>query len=302
MLARLRRLWQPTRQTVSALPATLPHAASDLRRLELSSHRHLAGLLRGERHSRLRGQGLEFHGLRPYQPGDDPRQLDWNVTARSAQPHIREYQQERNANLLLLADISPSLGPAERKLQYDAVALLAFAAVANHDRVGLIAFSDRVEQVIPPAASSAHVRRLLHNLHRLPASGVRSDPTAALELVPRLLKRTGMVILLSDFHFTLPQRPLMRVAVRHDLLGLLLHQPESIWNGAAGLLAIRDRESGAERLIACDGENSRLATAWQLDRRRKLAELSRHQVDAAALTTGSSPLPHLKQLFRQRRV
>src|SRR5512133_1626928 len=160
----LHRFLPPSRPPEpSPAPPLLANRAL-VRRLELNSRRRLAATLAGAYRSQFRGQGMEFSELRPYQPGDDVRLIDWNVTARTGVPHLRQYKEERSRCLTLLVDLSASMAAAKRELLLETTALLAFAAAASGDRVALIAFTDRVEQLILPEGGMRHARRLLGEL------------------------------------------------------------------------------------------------------------------------------------------
>ncbi len=267
-----------------------------IRQLELSSRRQLAGLLGGGDRSRFRGQGLEFAELRPYQPGDDPRLIDWNVTARASQPHIRCYQEERSRQVLLLTDLSPSITPAKFALLIETVALLAFAAVAQRDRVGLIGFSDRTELILPPGGSSARVHQMLGRLTSQSRRATATDLQAPLETSLRLLRRPGLILLLSDFHAPLPAALLRRVSIRHDLIALSLRDPREAQLPKVPML-LRDAESGAVQL--CEG--SAAAPAWQQEDRELATTLRGCGIDLATLAVGQAALPTLRRLFLRRR-
>jgi len=267
-----------------------------IRQLELTSRRQLAGLLGGGERSRFRGQGLEFAELRPYQPGDDPRLIDWNHTARQGQPHIRCYQEERSRQVLLLTDLSRSITPVKFALLQEAVALLAFAAVAQRDRVGLIGFAEETELVLPPGNSTTQVHRLLGRLddHPRTATGTRLAPP--LDKALRLLRRPGLILLLSDFHAALPTALLQRVASRHDLIAVLLRDPEEARLPAAPLL-LRDAETGAAAL--CDGSTSHLL--WQREDQQLSATLRGCGIELLKLSGGHPVLPPLRRFFLRRR-
>lgn len=273
-----------------------------LRRLEVSARKELAGALAGEFRSRLRGRGMEFAGLRPYLPGDEVRLIDWNVTARSGTPHVRLYQEERSRTLTLLADLSPSLTPPKRSLLLQIAALLAFAAVHSRDRLALVAFSDRIEQVVPPGTGRQHALRILSDLARLRPAGHGTDLAPALQMALALNRRPGLLLLLGDGHVDLPEALLRRAAGRHDLLALLLRDPAETDPQQRGLLQLRDLESGAERLVdlSSSGAREAVAAAWAKSDATLAARLQGFGIDHAFLPCGTPPLPALLRLFRQR--
>ncbi len=267
-----------------------------LRRLRLESRRQLAGLLGGDRRGRRPGHGLEFCELRPYQPGDDPRHIDWNVTARSGQPHIRRYREEQGHPILLLADLSPSMLPATFALLQQVVALLGFAAIARRDRVGLLGFAADCAPVLAPTGSEKGLLRLLRALDTERPADRQTQLEPALEAAGRLLRRPGMLILLSDFHLRLPETLLRRLAVRHDSIALVLRDPAEA-ELPETLLWLADAESGRRQLV--DGRQAAAA------RQRHDAALKRRLrqcgCDVLTLAAGRPPLPDLVRFFRRRK-
>lgn len=267
-----------------------------IRHLELTSRRQLAGLIGGNHRSKFRGQGLEFSELRPYVPGDDPRLLDWNVTARSNQPHIRCYQEERGRSILLLADLSASITPAKFDLLLETTALLAFAAIAQRDQVGLVGFAAGNELVVPPGNSSGHVHRLLGGLLEPRRQTRQTNLTPPLEAALQLIKRPGLVLLLSDFHAPLPDALLQRVAARHDCIALVLRdrREETLPRAIVNLV---DAETGETTL--CEGSSS--LKNWQQEDRKVGVKLRDCGCDLAILAAGEPALPVLRRLFQRRR-
>jgi len=273
-----------------------------LRRLEIVSRRQLAGALAGEYRTAFRGQGLEFAEIRPYEAGDEIRSIDWNVTARTGALHVRRYREERSRTLYLLADISPSCTPAKRRLLLETAALLAFSAVAGRDRLALVAFSDRVEHLVPPGSGRNHALRLLCDLLTLEAGGRGTDLVPPLEAALALARRPGMLMLLSDFHAALPAPQLRRAGARHDLLALVLRDAGKSNPRPGGLVRFRDAESGAEQLLdlSTPPRCEQLAAGWRETDRQLAAELVRMGIDHALLASGASPLAALQALFRAR--
>lgn len=298
--------WWPSFAQPSRVPdagATPPRPQRALlRRLEVTARKQLAGALAGEFRSRLRGRGMEFAGLRPYLPGDEVRQIDWNVTARTGTPHLRLYQEERSRSLTLLADLSPSLTPTLRTLLLETSALLAFAAVQSRDRLGLVAFSDRVERLVPPAPGRNQALRILSDLERRHCAGRGSDPREALETALALNRRPGLLLILSDGHLELPAPLLRRAAGRHDLVFLQLRDPAQRRLPGHGLLRVADAESGRQRLLDLASATARTAIAehWQASDRALAATLAGLGIDHAVLDCGQPVLPVLLRLFRRR--
>lgn len=279
-----------------------PETRRIIRRLEVNSKRLLAGSLLGEYRSHFRGHGMEFAEIRPYQAGDDIRQIDWNVTARTGSPHIRLYREERCRTLTLVADLSLSCTPAKRDLLVRTAALLAFSAVRNRDRLALIAFSDRVEQYLPPGTGRNHALHLLSLLLTLEPSGQGTDFIPPLETALNLGRQPGMIILLSDFHASLPHHLLLKAGARHDVLAFPLRDSREVSPPASGLVLVRDVESGRVRLLDLTPRRRvDIAAAWERADRELTAILRELGIDHAFLYSDDSPLPVLHSLFRSRR-
>ena len=273
-----------------------------IRRLQITASRELAGLLSGACRSRYRGQGMEFSDLRPYLPGDDIRRIDWSATARTGLPYTRLYEEERSRTITLLADISPSCTPAKRRLLSEAAGLLAFAAVSGGDRIALIAFSDRVEQLIRPARGIRQAQRIASELFTLSPKGDGTDLQLALNAAWGLNRKPGLLILLSDLHCTLPLPLLRQITARHELVTLLLRDGNEIEPPPVGLTMFRDAETGDLRLLDLTSEKRRLAIAsiWHAYDRDLIRTLQPLASRTAVLQSSRPPLPELIQLFRQR--
>jgi len=245
---------------------------------------------------------MEFADLRPYENGDDVRAIDWNVTARTGIPFVRLYREERSRTLTLLADVSPSMTPAMRDIQIKVAALLSFAAVQSRDHVGLIAFTSRVEHILPPREGRRHALCLLADLMGRRGQGGETDFVPPLEAVSTLRKRPGMVVLLSDFHAPLPESLLRTVSGRHDLLALPLRDTAECDLPSVGPVVFCDAESGQRRLLHLSpGRVRSVKEAWEAANRHLAADLRRLRIDHAFLRSGDDPLPVLHAFFRARR-
>jgi len=277
----------------------LPSRAT-LQQLEIVARRELAGIGIGHSRSRQRGQGMEFSELRPYQPGDDIRRLDFSASARTGVPYTRLYHEERAHTLTLLADLSPSCTPAKRQLLCDTAALLAFAAVLAGNRLALVAFSDRVEQVIRPGRGLHHARRVAAELFALQAQGRGTDLAPALAAAGALNRRSAQMVLLSDLHCDLDSGPLRALCARHELIALLLRDAGETAPQRGGLTLVRDSEDGRARLIDLGPNAARtaLAESWRQTDLEAQRTLQRHGVRSTVLYSGQSPLPALRRLFQ----
>ena len=278
-----------------------------IRRLQIRARRLVRLLFLGEYHSVFRGRGLEFSEVREYEPGDEVRLIDWNVTARMGSPYVKKYVEERELVLYLLVDVSPSSSfsstvSTKRELAAELATLLAFAAAANNDKTGLIAFTDRVELYVPPKKGLQHVLRLAREILYLQPKGSATDIAAAADFLMRVTKRPGVAFLVSDFHARGFEASLRLAAQKHDLTAMSITDPRELELPRAGLLNLRDPETGAEMLIDTEDarERGRFATAAAeavTARRRLLSGLG---IEEIALRTDRSYIQPLMAYFRAR--
>jgi uncharacterized protein (DUF58 family) len=254
-------------------------------------------LLAGEYGSVFKGQGIEFAEVRPYEPGDDIRSIDWNVTARMGLAYIKRFVEERESVLMLLFDASGSLqvGSHRRKsaVASEVAAVLALAAIQNNDKVGLILFTDRVEKYVPPRKGRRHVLRVIREIVTFRPSNTGTNLAEALDFFARVARRRSAAFVLSDFHATDYERSLRVVANRHDVVALVIRDRLERETPNVGLVRWRDAESGEVRLAA---------TGTALDAgdegRRKLFQQLR--VDAVPISTDASYIEPLLSFFRRR--
>src|SRR6056300_1632355 len=174
-----------------------------IRRIEIHTKKLVNDLFSGEYHSTFKGQGMEFEEVRQYEPGDDIRLIDWNVTARTGYPHIKKFKEERELSVVLLVDASSSgkFGTRDRFKSETAAelgALLAFSAIKNNDKVGLIIFTDKIEKFVPPQKGRGHVLRLIREILFFKPTGTKTDISGALEYLNKVIKRKSIVFLVSD--------------------------------------------------------------------------------------------------------
>jgi uncharacterized protein (DUF58 family) len=260
-----------------------------IRRIQIRTRAILESGIVGAYHAVFRGRGMEFAEVREYAPGDDARTIDWNVTARLGAPYVKKYVEERDLTLLVLVDVSGSQRFGSRfllKRDYAAelAAVLAFSAVANHDRVGAVLFSDRIESYVAPARGRDHALRIVRDLLAVEPRGRGTDVAGALRFAARVLKRRGIVAVISDFQDDGYEQPLGILRRRHDVVALQLWDPAEAELPAAGLVALTDPETGALRIV----DTSRPAVRRQLAA-TTLAQAQeafrRTRVDALALCT-----------------
>jgi uncharacterized protein (DUF58 family) len=275
-----------------------------IRRIRIRTRTILESGIVGAYHAVFKGRGMEFAEVREYMPGDDVRTIDWNVTARTGAPHVKKFVEERDLTLLLMVDLSGSQGFGSRfllKRDYAAelAAVLAFAAVANHDRVGAVAFSDRIEAYIPPARGRDHALRIVRDLLALQPRGRGTDLAGALRFARQVLKRRGIVVLISDFQAANYEKPLGILRRRHDVVALHLWDPREAEMPAAGLVALSDPETGARFVV--DTSEPAVRRCLRMATLTQAAEVFRRTgTDALALSTAESYERPLQAFFKTR--
>ena len=292
-----------------------PELIRTIRRIEIRTRHLVNDSFAGEYQAIFKGRGMEFDEVREYQPGDEVRSIDWNVTARMGEPFVKRYVEERELTVMLAVDASRSgrFGTADRfkrELAAELGAVLAFSAVTNNDKVGLLAFTDQVELHIPPRKGRRHVLRLIRDLVAFEPGGRATDVTMALDRLNHTLKRRAIIFLVSDFllpygevgSYDVYERALLVTNRRHDLVAIAITDPrETAWPDV-GLVALEDAETG-ERLCVDSGEARwRQAYALQASRRRAArdATFARGQVDHIDVTVGEDDVEPLLQFFKAR--
>jgi uncharacterized protein (DUF58 family) len=284
----------------------LPTIDQRLRQLQLRTRHPVEHLLAGEYRSVFKGRGMDFDEIRSYHPGDEVRSIDWNVTARTGRPHVKRYVEERELVVWLIVDASASCRiTAPGRTKWDALhelaALLTLSATHNHDRVGMILCSDRVEQILQPRKGRQHALRLLTDLLTVEPRNRGSDPAPALDAILHLAQRRVLVMMLSDFLFDMDREQLSAVAFRHDLVGIAVNHPSEIEPPPCGLAAVRDSETG-DVLVADFGLAGRDVCKRTFDTRRARLrkEFAAVRADFLELDTSSDCADELARFFRHR--
>ncbi len=295
----------------SSTPATEERTVADVlkrvRRVEIKTRRLVNDVFSGEYHSVFKGQGMEFDEVREYQPGDEIRSIDWNVTARMGVPYVKRFMEERELVVMFLLDVSASgrFGSASMtKIDTAAeiCAVLAFSAIQNHDKVGAIVFSDDVEKYIVPDKGRRHVLRVVRDVLFHEPRGHRTDVAKALDYLLRVSKRRAIVFVVSDFLSPDFSRPLAMAARKHDVVALWLTDPREERIENAGLVRVWDQEAQVERLIDTGSRRARERFAQSVERRR--AEMNtlmrRNGVDCVRVEAGQDYITPLSVFFRAR--
>ncbi|MCH7992042.1 MAG: DUF58 domain-containing protein [Gemmatimonadetes bacterium] len=278
-----------------------------VRRIEISTRGLVNEVFSGEYHSVFKGRGMNFAEVREYQYGDDIRSIDWNVTARTGSPFVKVFEEERELTVMLVVDVSASgdFGTRERlkgEVAVEICALLAFSAIKNNDKVGLIIFSDRIEKFVPPRKGRRHVLRVLRELLYHRPEGRGTDITAALEYLTHVQRKKAVAFLVSDFRDDGFDRALAIAGRRHDLIAVRVGDERERELPPLGLLELEDPETG-ERVIV-NTSNLEFRTAFGDHVERKRVELDRtfrrSKVDVIDIETGRPYVKPLMLFFQDR--
>jgi uncharacterized protein (DUF58 family) len=281
--------------------------ARQVRLLEIRTRHAVTEVFAGEYSSAFKGRGIEFAEVREYQPGDDVRTIDWNVTARTGKPFVKRFTEERELTVILAVDLSASgdFGTQEhstRALAVEAAAVLGFAAARKGDRVGLLIFTDRVELYIPPKKGARHALRLIRELLAFEPTHPGTDLRAAADHIARVVRRRSVVFVVSDFLIENPGDGLSVIAPRHDVIAVRVGDPRDRELVSAGVLEVRDPESGGRRLI--DSSSRRVREAYRQameDHDEAVAAILRRSgVDDVELSTDRPYVHDLVELFHKR--
>jgi len=278
-----------------------------VRRIEIRTSHLVTDALAGQYHSAFRGHGMEFEEVRPYAIGDDVRSIDWNVSARHGEPFVKVFREERELTVLLVVDLSASQNfgsfhQYKRELVAELGATLAFSAIKNNDKIGLVCFTDRVEKFVPPRKGTGHVLRVIRELLAFEPEGRGTNIHNALEHVNRILRRRAVVFLISDFYDRGYDRVLRRTRQRHDLIVVRVRDRREQHIEPAGLVEFEDTETG-QRVMADTS-----SAAWRKSFERVAARFDERHVrwlrqlgiDSITVRTGESFIEPLIRLFRKR--
>ncbi|HEY9167577.1 MAG TPA: DUF58 domain-containing protein [Candidatus Kryptonia bacterium] len=280
-----------------------------VRQIEIQTKGLVNQVFSGEYHSVFKGRGMEFSEVREYQLGDDIRSIDWNVTARFGHPFVKIFEEERELTIILLVDLSGSLvfGSVEKTKQQIAAeisAILAFSALKNNDKVGLILFTDGIETFVPPRKGRKHVLRIIREVLSFEAKGKSTNIKSALEFMNSAIKKRSIVFLISDFMDSGHEKILRVVGKKHDLIGIVLNDRREEEIPRMGLVKFLDAETGKERWI--DTEDKRTRDMFKKSREtiranRKSLFLSSH-LDSIEIQTGENYIKPLVKFFKLRQT
>lgn len=279
-----------------------------VRRVEIKTRALTNNIFAGEYHSAFKGRGMSFAEVREYQPGDDVRDIDWNVTARLNRPHIKVFEEERELTVMLLIDVSGSLDfgtrvRSQRELVTEIAATIAFSAIQNNDKIGVIFFSDRIEKFIPPKKGRRHILCIIRELLDFRPQSRRTDVGIGIEYLMRAINKRCISFLLSDF-INAPDfsRPLMVAARKHDIVAVRVYDYRMEELPNVGLMKIFDAETGHEQYLDTSSRKLREQHfRWWRNETRKLDEMfNKSRVDNISVRTDGDYVRGLMTLFAKR--
>jgi uncharacterized protein (DUF58 family) len=291
---------EPGRQT----PAEI---LKKIRALEIKTKGLVQTIFAGDYHSVFKGRGMNFDEVREYQPGDEIRAIDWNVTARLGTAFIKKFTEERELTVMLIVDVSASGNfgsgtQSKRELAAEVACLLAFSAIRNNDKVGLLLFTDRVELFIPPKKGRSHTLRLIREILFFEPEGRGTKPALALDYLNKIVTRRAVVFFISDFQAPDFSQALAVSARRHDFIAIHIHDEREKVFPNIGIITLEDAETGEQIEINTADRATRAGFSDLVDRQeRELSRmLRRNHIDAIGLRTGDDYLPALRSFFKQR--
>lgn len=281
---------------------------SKVRKIEIKTKGLSRNIFAGQYHSAFKGRGMEFSEVREYQYGDDVRDIDWNVTARFHRPYVKVFEEERELTVMLLIDVSGSLNfgtstQLKRDLVTEIAATLAFSAIQNNDKIGVIFFSDRIEKYIPPKKGRKHILYIIRELLDFQPESRRTDIAMATAYLTRIMKRRCTSFIISDFYDRKDFLLEMEIANRkHDVVAIQVYDQRAKELPSVGLMNVLDAETGHEMLIDTSNKKLRRAhTAYWLNREEDLRRIfSKSRVDWTSIATNEDFTKALLTLFKQR--
>ena len=279
-----------------------------VRQIEIKTRGLSSNIFAGQYHSAFKGKGMSFSEVREYQYGDDVRDIDWNVTARQNKPYIKVFEEERELTVMLLIDVSNSLDfGSVKQMKKDMVteiaATLAFSAIQNNDKIGVIFFSDRIEKFIPPKKGRKHILYIIRELLDFKPESKRTDIKMAVEHLTNVIKKRCVTFMMSDFIDDNDYRNALTIANRkHDIVAIQVYDRRLAELPDVGLMKVRDAETGHEQWIDTSSAKLRNAHhAWWKERQVRLAEtFTKSNVDSVSVRTDQDYVKSLLNLFAKR--
>lgn len=280
-----------------------------IRKIEIKTSHLVTDLLAGRYNSAFKGRGMEFEEVRPYMVGDDIRTIDWNVSARTGEPFIKKFREERELTVIIAVDISNSLGfgsqgELKKEMVAELAATLAYAAIRNNDKVGLLLFTDRVERYVPPRKGVRHVLRIIREILTAEPTGTGTDLAVALDELNRVMKRHAVVFAVSDYQDA-PEEwsgSMKRAALRHDLIPIVVGDEREEIMPNVGLIELQDSETGRRTFLDTSRRSIRNRFREQTTERSEARErvFRRMRLDPIKVETGGSFIDELTGYFQRR--
>ena len=279
-----------------------------VRKIEIKAKGLSHNIFAGEYHSAFKGRGMTFSEVREYQYGDDVRDIDWNVTARQNRPYVKIYEEERELTVMLVVDVSGSkdfgaLGESKREMMTEIAATIAFSAIENNDKVGLLLFSDKIENFIPPQKGKKHILLLISRLLNFEAENKGTDINMALEYMTSAIKKRCTAFVISDFLDPNDYHKSMSIANhKHDVIAVQVYDKRETQLPNVGLIKVRDAENDTERWVDTSSRRVRQAyDRWWYERQQAMTSiLQRSNVDLAQVATDEDFAKSLMALFKRR--
>ena len=279
-----------------------------IRKIEIKTRGLSQNIFAGEYHSAFKGRGMIFSEVREYQPGDDIRDIDWNVTARHNKPYVKVYEEERELTVMLLVDVSGSrnfgaCGEIKKERMAEIAATIAFSSIQNNDKVGVIFFSDKIEKFIPPKKGKKHILLIIREIINFEPESSGTNIDVALQFMTNAIKKRCSAFLISDFIDDHDYFKSMSIANRkHDLASIQVYDRRDAEMPDVGLVRVRDLERGTDRWLDTSSSSARkaYAKAWYERQQRLASVTARSGVDLASVTTDEDFVKALLGLFRRR--
>lgn len=278
-----------------------------IQRIKITTSRMVTDVFAGQYHSVFKGKGMEFDEVREYFPGDDIRTIDWNVTARTGHPHIKKFVEERELTVMIVLDMSRStyfgtVGSLKVRLAAEICSVLAFAAIKNNDKVGLIGFTDKIEILVPPRKGVRHIMRIVREALYFKPTGRGTDISLALEYLNRVTRRKTVTFLISDFYASNFTNALSIANKRHDIVAVTITDPAEITMAPLGVVRFTDAETGAQTVV--DTSDKDFARAYKAEALRRIDERKKLfqsiNVDSVDIRTDVPYSRTLFSFFRKR--
>ena len=288
--------------------ATTNEILQKVRKIEIKARGLSNNIFAGQYHSAFRGRGMAFAEVREYQFGDDVRDIDWNVTARFHRPYVKVFEEERELTVMLLVDVSGSLdfgssSKTKRDMAVEIASTIAFSAIQNNDKIGVIFFSDKIEKFIPPKKGRKHILHIIRTLLDFKPESNKTDIGMAIETLTRMQKRRCTAFLMSDFYQRKNfDKQLQMAGRKHDLVAIQIYDKRDAELADIGLIRVRDAETGHEQYLDTSSRKVReiYRKQWAERQRNVISMLNLAGIDSVSIPTDDDYVKHLLMLFKKR--